>query len=101
MAQRAAVIRDAAEPALFPNKPAVATNMLLGIAAGIVLGVSLAFFVEYLDTSVKSMDDIGKFLEVPVLGVIPKGIKSLPRPAEDFPDPTPYRILKANVDLNR
>lgn len=101
MPQRAAFIRDPAEPALFPSKPAVATNMLLGIAAGIVLGVSLAFFVEYLDTSVKTMDDIGKFLELPVLGVIPKGIKSLPRSGEDLPDAEAYRILKANVDVNR
>jgi polysaccharide biosynthesis transport protein len=101
MPQRAAFIRDLAEPALFASKPAVVTNMLLGIAAGIVLGVSLAFLAEYLDTSVKSMEDIAKFLDVPVLGVIPRGIKLLPKTSQDLPDAEAYRILRANADMGR
>ena len=52
-------------------------NLLLGAFAGITLGVGLAFFVEYLDTSVKTMDDVEKVLELPVLGIIPKGTRLL------------------------
>ena len=43
-----------------------------------ILGISLAFFLEYLDTSVKTMEDVEKSLDIPVLAVIPKGIKHLP-----------------------
>ena len=101
MPQKPAFIRDMAEPALFPSKPSVVKNMLLGIAAGMVLGVSLAFFLEYLDTSLRTMDDVEEFLELPILGIIPKGIKFLPRADEDSPDAEAYRILKTNVDFSR
>jgi succinoglycan biosynthesis transport protein ExoP len=101
MPQKAAFIRDAAEPALFPSSPKVFLNMLLGTLAGLVLGIGLAFFLEYLDTSVKTMDDVEKFLELPVLAVVPKGVKILRDAGEDIPDAEAYRILKTNIDINR
>ena len=101
MPRNAAVVRDLAEPALFPSKPNVSLNMALGVAAGLVLGISLAFFVEYLDTSVKTMDDVEKYVDLPVLAVIPQGIKMLPNAGDDTADAEAYRILKTNVDFNR
>jgi polysaccharide biosynthesis transport protein len=99
MPQQAAFIRESAEPALKPSKPSVKINMLLGTAAGIILGISLAFFLEYIDTSVKTMDDVTKLLAVPVIGVIPKGIRRLTRNGRYLPNAEAYRILKTNVDL--
>jgi len=99
MPQRAAFIRESAEPALLPSKPKVKINMLLGIAAGIILGISLAFFLEYIDTSVKTMDDVTTLLAVPVMGVIPKGIRRLTRNGKFLPNAEAYRIVKTNVDL--
>jgi polysaccharide biosynthesis transport protein len=101
MPQSAAFIRDLAEPALFPSKPNIKINMLLGIAAGIILSVSLAFFLEYIDTSVKTMDDVARLLQVPVMGVIPKGMKRLGSNRKNLMDAEAYRILKTNVDLYR
>jgi succinoglycan biosynthesis transport protein ExoP len=101
MPRNAAFVRDLAEPALFPSKPNVTLNMALGVAAGLVLGISLAFFVEYLDTSVKTMDDVEKYVDLPVLAVIPQGIKMLPNAGDDTADAEAYRILKTNVDFNR
>jgi polysaccharide biosynthesis transport protein len=101
MPRQAAFVRDPAEPALFPSKPNVVLNLVLGVAAGLVLGISLAFFVEYLDTSVKSMDDVEKYLDLPVLAVIPQRIKLLPSTGDDCADAEAYRILKTNVDFNR
>jgi len=101
MPRNAAFVRDPAEPALFPSKPNVSLNMALGVAAGLVLGISLAFFVEYLDTSVKTMDDVEKYVDLPVLAVIPQGIKMLPGAGDDTADAEAYRILKTNVDFNR
>ena len=99
MPQRAAFIRESAEPPLLPSKPKVKINMLLGIAAGIILGISFAFFLEYIDTSVKTMDDVTRLLAVPVMGVIPKGIRRLTRTGKFLPNAEAYRILKTNVDL--
>ena len=101
MPRNAAFVRDLAEPALFPSKPNVTLNMTLGVAAGLVLGISLAFFVEYLDTSVKTMDDVEKYVDLPVLAVIPQRIKMLPNAGDDTADAEAYRILKTNVDFNR
>jgi capsular exopolysaccharide synthesis family protein len=99
--QSAAFIRDPAEPALFPSKPRVKANMLLGIAAGIILGISFAFFLEYLDTSVKTVDDVTKTLKTPLLAVIPRGTKLLPPADKDSSEAEAYRILKTNIDLGR
>jgi polysaccharide biosynthesis transport protein len=101
MPRQAAFVRDPAEPALFPSKPNVVLNMVLGVAAGLVLAISLAFFVEYLDTSVKTMDDVEKYLDLPVLAVIPQRIRMLPDVGDDTADAEAYRILKTNVDFNR
>jgi capsular exopolysaccharide synthesis family protein len=101
MPKKPAFIRDLAEPALEPSRPNVRLNIALGIAVGLILGVAAAFFIEYLDTSMKTMEDIEKFLELPVLAVIPKGIMILSQTEEDTADAEAYRILKTNVDFNR
>ena len=99
MPQQSATIRDRAEPALFPSRPKVVLNLLLSAIAGIALGVGLAFFVEYLDTSVKTMDDVERFLEMPVLGIIPKGTRLLTNIGEDSADAEAYRVLSTNLEL--
>lgn len=45
--------------------------ILLGIFGGMVSGVGLAFFVNYLDDSIKSQDDVETYLRLPFLGYIP------------------------------
>ena len=48
--------------------------LCIGAGLGLILGLLLAFFLEYLDTSVKSLDDVERYLGVPVLAVIPKDV---------------------------
>ncbi len=64
-------------PGLYPEKPSVILYMILAAALGVVAGIGLAFFIEYLDTSVKTVDDIEKHLGLPVLAVIPTDIMIL------------------------
>jgi polysaccharide biosynthesis transport protein len=101
MPQKPATIRDPAEPPSLPSRPKILLNLFLGAVAGLVLGVAFAFFLEYLDTSVKTMDEVEKLLDLPVLAVIPKGIHILPQMSEDSSDAEAYRILKTNVDFSR
>ena len=65
------IIDDADLPirAVRPNIP---LNISLGVVVGLILGVGLAFFIEYLDTSVKTIDDVERALGAAVLGVILK-----------------------------
>ena len=101
MPQNPAIIWERAEPASSPSRPRVALNIFLGVIVGLVFGVGLAFFIEYLDTSVKTMEDVETFLQVPVLAVIPKNISILLDDADDNPDAEAYRIMRTNIEFNR
>lgn len=48
------------------------TNAIVRIVLGIVAAVALAFFLEYLDRSVRDERDAARVLEMPVLGRIPR-----------------------------
>ncbi len=61
-----------AEKPTAPSSPRVPLNMAIGVVVGALLGVGLAFFIEYLDTSVKTMDDVETMLGVPVLAIVPE-----------------------------
>ncbi len=84
-----------------PSSPRVTLNMVIGVVVGALLGVGLAFFIEYLDTSVKTMEDVETMLGVPVLAIVPKNIKLLHKQPNDVPDAEAYRILRTNIEFNR
>ncbi len=84
-----------------PTKPNVMLLLSIGAGLGLVLGLLLAFFLEYLDTSVKSLDDVERYLGVPVLAVIPKDVGVLHKQSGLSPDAEAYRILRTNIEFNR
>jgi succinoglycan biosynthesis transport protein ExoP len=84
-----------------PVSPNVTLNLVLGAVAGLIFGVGIAFFLEYLDTSVKSLEDVERYLQVPVLAVIPKDVGILHRQSGMSPDAEAYRILRTNIEFNR
>ncbi|MCP5523060.1 MAG: polysaccharide biosynthesis tyrosine autokinase [Verrucomicrobiales bacterium] len=69
-AQNIYVVDPAAIPVEFvwPNIPLVLVG---GILAGLLVGVGLALFVNYLDDSIKSQDDVELHLQMPFLGYVP------------------------------
>ena len=95
-----AKIWEKAEAASLPSKPHVITIMIGSLILGLFVGVALAFFIEYLDTSVKTLDDIERYLKTAVLAIIPKGIASLYKHQGDSPDAEAYRILRTNIEFN-
>lgn len=84
-----------------PVSPNVTLNLVLGAVVGLVFGVGIAFFLEYLDTSVKSLEDVEHYLQVPVLAVIPKDVGILHKQNGVSPDAEAYRILRTNIEFNR
>lgn len=64
-------IIDPAEVPKAPVKPMKGTNILLGLVVGLFMGVGLAFFLEYLDNTIKIPEDIKHYLQIPYLGPIP------------------------------
>jgi capsular exopolysaccharide synthesis family protein len=96
-----AKIWEKAEKSEFPAKPNVPAYMALAALVGLIIGVGLAFFIEYLDTSVKTLDDVERYLQIPVLAVIPKDVSILMKNQGDSPDAEAYRILRAAVEFNK
>jgi capsular exopolysaccharide synthesis family protein len=67
----------------------------------LVVGVGLAFFIEYLDTSVKTIDDVERSLGSPVLGVIPQNVGILLDEGAESPHAEAYRVLRTNLLFSR
>ncbi|WP_341202523.1 YveK family protein [Planomicrobium okeanokoites] len=61
-----AVLKENPEP-VSPNP---LLNMAIAAVVGLMLGVGIAFLLEYLDTTIKNEQDIEEFLGIPVIGVI-------------------------------
>lgn len=62
---------DRAETPRRPSSPDYALNLLLGLLGGGTFGVGLAFFFEYLDSHIKTPDEIVTHLHMPALGMLP------------------------------
>ncbi|HSV36417.1 MAG TPA: polysaccharide biosynthesis tyrosine autokinase [Ramlibacter sp.] len=62
---------DAAEPPLFPYKPNLSRNLMLGLGIGLFLGVCMVLLLEFLDDSIKLPDEVERLLGVPLMGIIP------------------------------
>jgi succinoglycan biosynthesis transport protein ExoP len=65
-------ILDRAEVPRAPYKPNKKRNMMIALMVGLIGGIGLAFFVEYLDNTVKTSDDIEKEISLPSLGLVPQ-----------------------------
>jgi len=64
------VVDPALAPAS-PSRPQKTRNILLAVLMGLVGGVGLALFREYLDNTVKSPDDVESLTGLPSLAVVP------------------------------
>ena len=84
-----------------PVRPNKTLNIILGIIIGLMVGVGLAFFIEYLDTSVKTIDDVERALQSPVLGVIPQNVGHLIDEGAESQHAEAYRVLRTNLLFSR
>ena len=64
-------IVDEAEVPRSPSYPNTASNVVLGLAAGIVFALGFVFVVDFLDSRIKSPAELKATLQLPFLGSIP------------------------------
>jgi polysaccharide biosynthesis transport protein len=82
-----------------PVSPNLFLNIFLSLVLGLGSGVGLAYFIEYLDTSVKTVSDVERYLGLPVIGVIPQKVKPLVDEGPDSPHAESYRVLRTNMQF--
>ena len=93
-------IIDVAEPNLRPVSPNLFINVLISIFVGLGAGVGLAYFIEYLDTSAKTVEDIENKLNLKVIGLVPQKVRPLIEEGPDSENAESYRVLKTNLDFS-
>jgi tyrosine-protein kinase Etk/Wzc len=102
-------ILDGASPA-YRIGSTLRQKILLGLLVGLLLGIGAAFFLEYLDQTIKTTQDVDRVLSTPVLGLVPldaklagrggnsRGLISVITALEgDDPAAEAYRTLRTNV----
>ena len=62
---------DYAKLPLKPCSPNIPLNILLAAVAGMVFGLALAFLLEFLDNTIKRIEELSDRFQLPVLGVVP------------------------------
>jgi succinoglycan biosynthesis transport protein ExoP len=72
-------IVDKAEVPGAPFYPRTRNNVALSALAGLLLGLALAFLLNYIDSSVKTQDDVERVLGLTFLGIIPTAATAKPR----------------------
>jgi chain length determinant protein EpsF len=68
------ILSSATEPNE-PSSPNITMNSIIGIAAGILLGITTSIIREALDKKIRTLDDISPGLDIPVIGYLPKPVK--------------------------
>lgn len=53
-----------------PIKPQPLMNIAIALVVGLMIGVGIAFLLEYLDNTIKTEQDIERILGMPIIGVI-------------------------------
>lgn len=70
-----------------PVGPPRIRNVMIAFILSLVAGIGLAFLLDFLDDTVKSLDDVDRYVHLPALALIPSGghggarlnLKSLPQ----------------------
>lgn len=55
-----------------PIKPKKALNVAIAFFLGLMVSVGLTFVLEYMDKTIKTEEDVERYLALPVIGVVPK-----------------------------
>lgn len=64
-------IIDQAELPKTPVRPNKLLYLAISFVLGLVVGVGIIILIEFLDNTIKTPEDVAKYLELPVIGTIP------------------------------
>lgn len=93
-------IMEAASVPLSPAKPLKSVNLLLGGILGLFGGIGLAFFIDYLDNTVKEPEQAEEVLGTTVLGVVSFS-RGKDGPMEEIVLKSPQSVFAENYNALR
>ena len=64
-------VMEKAQLPLWPSYPSKRRGLLLGLCLGLSAGIGLAFLLEQLDNTFKSVEEAERYIRLPSLGVVP------------------------------
>ena len=98
-------VASPAVPPTAPSSPHPKRTAAIGLAAGLLLGIALAFLLEQLNTSLRSHREVSEILNLPVVGRVPRIEKNAMAadPLAVVHDPggsaaEALRLLRSNLD---
>jgi Capsular polysaccharide biosynthesis protein len=65
-------IMDHAKLPIGPSKPNKMMNIAIAFFLGLMAAIGFALLIEYMKDTIKSEEDVDRYLGIPVIGVIPK-----------------------------
>ena len=65
-------IIDSANRSSTPNNKSLKRNLPIGFILGLMVGIALALLIGFIDQTIKNPEQAKRYLNVPVMGVIPK-----------------------------
>ncbi len=65
-------VLDKAPVSRVPVKPRTALNLAIGVLLGLLLGVGAVFFLDYMDNTIRTSEDVEQFLRMNLLAIVPK-----------------------------
>ena len=69
------IVDRALEPGA-PYEPSLQKNLMVSLLLSAAFGFGLAFFLSYLDRTVRTSEQVERFLQLPALGIIPARSKA-------------------------
>ncbi|MGE0824671.1 MAG: GumC family protein [Candidatus Binatia bacterium] len=88
---------DKAVPPEFPSYPRRGLALTLSVLVGLGGGLGVAFFLEYMDNTVKTPEEVQQYLGLPSLGVVPEFASLVHAPGVDGKPDSEERDTKSQV----
>lgn len=97
--KRTIEVLNPAVPPKRADSPKVVLNVAVAAVFGLVLGLGCAFLSEFIDTSFRTVDDMERMLDLPILGVVTKKLFIVRPETANATESEPYRVIQTNVEL--
>ena len=89
-------VLDRAPLPQMPIRPRPILNLLIGVMLGLLLGVGTVFFLDYMDNTVRTSEDVERYLKLNILAVVPRDNDATRRAVREA-----YQTLRTSLLFSR